>query len=139
MTPPKKNSPPLGTLKCAYYRLSQSQAHNSARLAAGAKRGSWEQEFDGRSSLLHRFLAAAPHHGPLRALRRSTNGTTISFRYVVITTRLVQPRGSNMALGSRSLIGVVGVCVDCPLLPLITDLCGLSAPQAMARLWVFAV
>ena len=108
------------------------QAHKSARPAAGAKRVPYEQQFGRCSKCLSPFPDAAPHCNPLRALRSSSSGRTIGLRYVKHTSRLFQPQGSNVALVSSSLIGVVDVCLHFLVLPLIATLRGPSAPHAVA-------
>ena len=118
--------------------ISQRQTQNSARSAAEVKHGSWWQAFDRCSTFLLRCHVAAFSQRPSRALRSSRNGKTICFRNVKQRTRLVQPQKSNMALGGRSLIGVVNVYSDVMWPPCLRDLCGLFVPHAMATPYDFA-
>ena len=109
------------------------QARNSALPAQGVKRSSREREFDRCSRFLCTFPVAAPHYNPLRALRSSNNGKTVGLRYVKHATRPLPPQESNVALVSGSLICEVDFCVHFLWRPLITTLCGLSAPHTMVE------
>ena len=86
-----------------------------------------------------RCHVAAFFQRPPRALYVSSNCKTIRFRNVKQRTRLVQPQKSNMALGGKSLIGVIHFCSVVLWPPSLRDRCGLSAPQAMAKQYAFAM
>ena len=63
-------------------------------------------------------VRAGPHDPPTSPLSAPSSALTTGFRSVKHTTRLVQPRGPNVALGSRGLMGVVvfaPVSCRCPL------------------------
>ena len=84
-------------------------------------------------------VRAGPHDPPTSPPSAPASALTTSFRSAKHTTRLVQPRGPNVALGSRSLMGVVVFAPISCCCPFIADLCGPPAAQAMARQYAFAM
>ena len=87
----------------------------------------------------HRCHVAVLSQRHSRALRCSNYCKTTSFRHVRHRTRLVQLQRANVALVSRSLIGVLSVYTDCSPLSSLRDLSGHSVPQAMAKQQAFAM